>query len=276
MRTTSDAANAHGRRQAAPWDDNVRSSREARRVGPGPRACCPREQSRADGRSSFTGLRPRRAGCPRLQAVLHAAAECLRHARVAAALAAVLAGGHFLAPMAWAQQPPPGPVSGATLVPVAETAAALQRIAAELAAQRAPLDEQRHRLREERMRLSAVDQPASPEQIDEWSERHAAGTRIGARVEMLHGLVAALTPETLAAIPAPTAGGYEFEVSGAGLAESTVEVNVRDAPDGAPTIVLPAGTLVVVVAADRSGQWSVVVAADGAGFVPTSMLKNAE
>ena len=41
------------------------------------------------------------------------------------------------------------------------------------------------------------------------------------------------------------------------------------------TVVLPADMLLVQLAADAGGLWSVVVSAGGSGLVPTSMLKNA-
>ncbi len=196
------------------------------------------------------------------------------HVRVAATLIAVLLGSALVAAAARAQQPAPGLAPGA-MPDSASEAAALQRISEELDARRAELERERRRLWEERVRLSAIDQPASAEQIAEWSERNAAGTRIRVRIEMLKSLIAALSPQALETIPPPTGRKYEFEVSDVGLAVTSADVNLRKTPGGAPTTVLPVGTLVVPVVDDLVGKWSVVVAADGTGFVPTSLLKRA-
>ena len=201
------------------------------------------------------------------------------HAAVAAHLIVALLGGGLAAPVAQAQQAAPAPTAAPapapSINPAAETAA-LQELSRQLQARRSELEVKRRALREERARISAVDRPASAEQIAQWRDRDATGRRLGRRVAMLEGLVAALTPRTLQAISPPGEKKYEFLTGDVGLKSTSLEVALRDAPEGAVAIVLPPDTLVVQVAADAGGAWSVVVAAGGSGYVPTSMLKSAD
>ena len=207
------------------------------------------------------------------------------HAVVAANLSVALLGGGLAAPVAQAQQaaPAPAPVpvpapapTPALMVDPAAEAAALQELSQQLQARRSELEVQRRALREERARISAVDRPASAEQLAQWRDRDATGRRLRHRVAMLERLLAALTPEALQAISPPGDTMYEFLTSDVGLKSTSLEVALRDAPEGAVTIVLPLDTLVVQVAADAGGAWSVVVAAGGSGYVPTPMLKSAD
>ena len=195
-----------------------------------------------------------------------------RSVTIDALLIAALLGGGLAAPVTQAQQ------AARALAPIdpASEAAALQRLSEQLQTRRSELDVRRQALREERARLSAVDRPASAEQIAQWRDRHAAGTYVRQRVMMLEGLLAALTPQALYAISPPKERKYELLTTDVGLKSTSMEVALRDAPDGEATLVLPADTLVVQLAADSSDLWSVVVAANGSGFVPTSMLKSAD
>ena len=199
------------------------------------------------------------------------------HAAVAAHLIVALLGGGLATPVAQAQQaaPPPAPAPALAVDP-AEEAAALQELSRQLHARRAELDAQRRVLREERARIVAVNRPATAEQLAQWRDRDAAGRGLRQRVAMLEGLLAALTPEALQAISPPGETTYEFLTDDVGLKSTSLEVGLRDAPDGAVTIVLPPDTLVVQVATDAGGVWSVVVAPYGSGYVPTSMLKSAD
>ena len=212
-----------------------------------------------------------------------------RHLAVAATLIACLAGGGLVAPAAQAQQAAPEPVEtvvqappvvpqiapGTGANPAAETAA-LQRLSEYLRARRSELDGQRQARAQERARIVAIDQPASTEQLARWRERHEFSTRTGRRIEVLEGLIAALTPQALENLSAPREIRYEFVTTGPGLATTRLEVALRDAPEGAATILVPADTLVVELAADAGGLWSVVVAAGGTGFVPTSQLQRVD
>ena len=195
-----------------------------------------------------------------------------RSVTIDALLIAALLGGGLAAPATQAQQAAPA------LAPIdpASEAAALQRLSEQLQTRRSELDVRREALRDERARLSAVDRPASAEQIAQWRDRHAAATYVRRRVTMLEGLLAALTPQALDAISPPTEMKYEFLTTDVGLKSTSMEVNLHDAPDGEATLVLPADTLIVRLAVDSDGLWSVVVAANGSGFVPTSMLKRAD
>lgn len=190
-------------------------------------------------------------------------------------LITILLGGGLVAAVAQAQQAAPA-LAPVTAAGPASEAAALQRLSEHLHSRRSELEMRRQALREERARISAVDRPASDEQIVQWRDRGAAGNRIRQRVEMLEGLLAALTPQALQSISPPQEMKYEFLTTDIGLRSTSLEVALRDTPEGAPTVVLPAGTLVVQLAADAGDQWSVVVAANGSGFVPTSMLKRAD
>ena len=209
------------------------------------------------------------------------------HAAVAAHVVVAFLGSGPAATVAQAQQavpapaalpapaPAPAPVPAPSVDPAAETAA-LQELSRQLQARRSELEVKRRALREERARISAVDRPASAEQLAQWRDRDATGRRLGQRVATLEGLVAALTSQALEAIAPPGEKKYEFLTSDVGLKSTSLEVALRDAPDGAVAIVLPPDTLVVQVAADAGGVWSVVVAASGSGYVPTSMLKSAD
>ncbi len=194
-------------------------------------------------------------------------------------------------PVAQAQQAAPTPAAIPALAPAAAPAptsvpaprvdlageaAALQALSQQFQTRRSELEVRRRALMEERTRISSLDRPASDEQVALWHERDAMGQRLKQRVAMLEGLVAALTPQSLQAISAPGDKKYEFFTTDVGLKSTALEVSLRDMPDGPVVIVLPQDSLVVQVAADSSGSWSVVVASGGAGYVPTSMLKSAD
>ena len=153
-----------------------------------------------------------------------------RHGTVAAPLIATVLGFGLAGPVALAQQPAPpvAPTVMATTADPASEAAALQRLSEHFQARRAELDMQRQALREERARISMVDQPATSEQIAQWNDRHraversprrrhAVSTRLSARIAMLEGLLAALTPQTLQAISPSTERKYEFLSTDVGL-----------------------------------------------------------
>ena len=209
------------------------------------------------------------------------------HAVVAVHLVLALLGSGLTSPAAQAQQaapapaalpaPAPAPVPApAPRVDPAAEADALQELSDQLQARRSELEVQRRALMEERARISAVDRPASAEQLAQWRDRDATGRRLRQRVAMLDRLLAALTSQALQAISPPAEKKYEFLTSDVGLKSTSLEVALRDTPEGPVAIVLPPDTLVVQVAADAGGAWSVVVAAGGSGYVPTSMLKSAE
>ena len=201
------------------------------------------------------------------------------HAVFAAHLVVALLGSGLTAPAAQAQQaaPTPAPVpTPAPRVDPAAEAAALQELFDQLQARRSELEVQRRALMEKRARISAVDRPASAEQLVQWRDRDATGRRLRQRVALLDGLLAALTPRTLQAISPPAEKKYEFLTSDVGLKSTSLEVALRDTPEGAGAIVLPPDTLIVQVASDAGGAWSVVVAAAGSGYVPTSMLKSTD
>ena len=142
-----------------------------------------------------------------------------RHGTVAAPLIATVLGFGLAGPVSLAQQPAPpvAPTVMATTADPASEAAALQRLSEHFQARRAELDMQRQALREERARISMVDQPATSEQIAQWNDRHAVSTRLSARIAMLEGLLAALTPQTLQAISPSTERKYEFLSTDVGL-----------------------------------------------------------
>ena len=209
------------------------------------------------------------------------------HAVLAAHLIVAVLGAGLAAPVAQAQQAPPAPAPAPAPVPApapaptpvvdpAAEAAALQELFRQLQARRSELEVQRQALREERARISAVDRPASNEQLERWRDRHATSDRLKQRVAMLKDLLAALTPQALQAISPPGETRYEFQADDVGLKSTSLEVALRNVPDGVVTMVLPPDTLVVQVAADVSGAWSVVVGAGGSGYVPASMLKSAD
>lgn len=209
------------------------------------------------------------------------------HAVIAAHLVAVILGGGPATPIAQAQQAAPAPAAVPAAAPATASttasrvnptveAAALQALLRQLQARRSELDVKREALSEERTRISAVDQPASAEQIEQWRDRDAVGRRSQQRVAMLEGLLDALTSGSFQAISPPGERKYEFLNSDVGLKSTSLEVALRETPEGAFAIVLPPNTLVLQIAADAGGAWSVVVAAEGSGYVPTSMLKSAD
>ena len=106
--------------------------------------------------------------------------------------------------------PVPGPAMAPPVAVDPAEVAKLQQLAARLQAERSELDRQRQALRDERPLSPPSTQPARAEQIAQWTDRHATGTRIGQRVASLDRLLAALTPQTLQAISPPGAREYEF------------------------------------------------------------------
>ena len=152
-------------------------------------------------------------------------------------------------------------------------AAALERLAARLAERRAALDARRQALAREQELLSAVDQPASEADLARWRERHATANRLEGDVETLRALVAVLTPEALQAVSLPEADAGPILTPDPGLSRTSIEVNLRPAPQAPPSAVLQAGTLVVRLATDASSGWALVATSHGIGFVPASQLQ---
>ena len=209
------------------------------------------------------------------------------HAVVAAHLVITVLGGTLTASVAQAQQaapapvavpvpaPAPAPVPSPPADPEAE-ASALRELLHQIQTRRSELEAQHRALIEDWTHISAVDRPASAEQIAQWRDRNAKAERQRERVAALDALLSALTPRALRAILPPGDKTYEFLANDVGLRSTSLEVTLRDRPEDEGAHVLKPDTLVVQVAADATGAWSVVVAAGGSGYVPTSMLRSTD
>ena len=170
--------------------------------------------------------------------------------------------------------PAPAPEPGTPAPPSeAVEAEALQRLATEFAERRAALNERRQALARERDLLMAVNRPAGDAELARWRDRNATGDRLKRDVETLRGLIEALTPETLAAVSLPEGSAGPALNPEPGLRRTTIEVNVRAAPEKPPFAALKADTLVVYLASDGAGGWSLIATPLGIGFVPASQLR---
>ena len=142
------------------------------------------------------------------------------------------------------EQPPTvsrelAPVRGAP-VPAAHAAAevaALETLAARLAARRTALDARRHELAREHHRLSAVDRPAGATELALWLDTNATGDRLERDMAALRALIGALTPEGLRTVSLSEASTGLSLAPDAGLSRTGIEVNLRAAPED------PLGTL---------------------------------
>ena len=92
-------------------------------------------------------------------------------------------------------------------------------------------------------------------------------------METLRALVAVLTPEALQAVSLPEADAGPILTPDPGLSRTSIEVNLRPAPQAPPSAVLQAGTLVVRLATDAGSGWALVATSHGIGFVPASQLQ---
>ena len=199
-------------------------------------------------------------------------------ARVSIGVAIVAIG--FMATSLPAQEavpaplPAPGVSEAVTKAPSAgETSEALKRLAADFAERRAVLDERRQALARERDLLVATDRPASEEQLARWRDLNSIGVRLQRDIDTLRGLIAVLTPESLQAVSLSERSAGRRLTPNAGVLRTSIEVNLRPAPEQAPIAALKADTLVVRLADDEAGSWSLVATPQGIGFVPSSQLR---
>lgn len=151
-------------------------------------------------------------------------------------------------------------------------AAALEALVGRLAARRSELNARRQALAGERARLSAVDEPAGEADLALWRDRAAAGDRLERDMQALRTLRGVLTPEALQAVSLPEASTGQRLVPDPGLSRTTIGVNLRVVPGHPPFAVVKADTLVVRLATDVGGGWSLVATPSGIGFVPVSQL----
>ena len=174
-----------------------------------------------------------------------------------------------------APAPLPAPVSEES-TPTSEavqTSEALKRLAAEFAERRAALNERRQALAREHDLLMSVDRPASEADLARWRDRNATGDRMQRDIDTLRGLIKVLTPEALQAVSLPEGSAGPALTPDPGLSRTTIEVNLRAAPEKPPIAALKAETLVVRLANDGAGGWSLVATPQGIGFVPSSQLR---
>ena len=188
----------------------------------------------------------------------------IKHSFVAAGVAIALLGFVLLATGASAQEAAPQAAPA--------EAESLERLAAQLAERRAALDARRQALAREAERLAAVDQPASEAEVALWRDRHETAERLEGDLETLRALVGVLTPEALAAVSLPETSAGRALAPDPGLVRTSLEVNLRAAPEKPPFAVLQAGMLVVRLATAADG-WSLVATPHGIGFVPASQLQ---
>ena len=198
-------------------------------------------------------------------------------ARVSVGVAIVAIG--FMATSLPAQEaapaplPAPGVSEAVTKAPSAgETSEALKRLAADFAERRAVLDERRRALAREHDLLMATDLPASEEQLSRWRDLNSIGDRLQRDIDTLRGLIEVLTPESLQAVSLPGRAGPRLTPN-TGVLRTSIEVNLRPAPEQPPIAALKADTLVVRLADDGAGTWSLVATPQGIGFVPSSQLR---
>ena len=167
---------------------------------------------------------------------------------------------------------PPGALAQNVVVPKASAeAAAMERLAARLSTRRSILDTRREALAKERDRLSAIDQPAGEAERALWRDRTDSRDRLESDLDAMWTLIGALTPEALLAVPIPEAS--PVLVPDLGLSRAGIAVNLRAAPGETPFAELDSNTLVVRLAADTFGEWSLVMTPIGIGFVPASQLQ---
>lgn len=209
-----------------------------------------------------------------------------RRSRLAArAAAAALVCGALVAVGAAAQEPAPelvltpAPEPAPAVAPSAVDAATakaeartLDQLAITLAERRAALDARRRELARERALITAVDRPASAEEVAFWRERNVTAERLAGEVAALEAIAETLTPGALAAVSLPEGGAVGVLTPDPGLARTRLQVNLRNSPDGDPMAVLEADALVVRLATDPDG-WSVVATMFGIGFAPASQLR---
>ena len=169
--------------------------------------------------------------------------------------------------------PLPVPEMPTSTVDTAAEAASLERLAAHLATRRAELDARRQALAGERDLLSAVDRPAGDAEIALWRERGTTGDLLQRDMKALRGLLGALTPEALQSVSLPEGSTGPTLVPDPGLSRTAIEVNLRAVPEAPPFAAVKAGTLVVRLATETAGGWSLVATPNGIGFVPTSHLR---
>ena len=187
-----------------------------------------------------------------------------------ACLASVfLAVGLLLPTGASAQKAAPAEEAPDSTVDVA----ALDALVVRLAARRSELDARRQALAGERARLSAVDEPAGEADLALWRDRAAVGDRLVRDMEALRALRGLLTREALQAVPLPDVGTGLSLAPDPGLSRTTIDANLRAAPEAPPFAVVKADTLVARLATDVGGGWSLVAAPSGIGFVPASQLQ---
>ena len=191
--------------------------------------------------------------------------SCMKHSLF---VAAFLCCGILASGVLGQEVAPQAPPSATTT-----EAVALERLAARLAERRAALDARRQALAREQELLSAVDQPASEADLARWRERHATANRLEGDVETLRALIGVLTPEALQAVSLPEADTGPVLTPDPGLSRTSIEVNLRPAPQAPPSAVLQAGTLVVRLATDAGSGWALVATSHGIGFVPASQLQ---
>ena len=170
--------------------------------------------------------------------------------------------------------PAPGVSEAVTKTPSAgETWEALKRLAADFAERRAVLSERRRALEREHDLLEAVDRPASEEQLARWRHLNAIGERLQREIDTLRGLIEVLTPEALQTVSLPGRSAGPRLTPSAGVLRTSIEVNLRVGPEQPPIAALKADTLVVRLANDGAGGWSLVATSHGIGFVPSSQLR---
>lgn len=172
--------------------------------------------------------------------------------------------------------PAPAPVVSeeTTTTPNAgKTLAVLRRLAAEFAERRAALNERRQALAREHDLLMAVDRPAGEEELARWRNLNAIGERLQRDIDALRGVIEVLTPEALQNVSLPDGSEGPPFAPDPGVSRTSIEVNLRAAPELPPIAALKAGTLVVRLANDGNGGWSLVATSQGIGFVPSSQLR---
>ena len=169
--------------------------------------------------------------------------------------------------------PAPAVSEDATTPSAGEASEALKRLAAEFAERRAALNERRQALAREHDLLMAVDRPASEEELARWRDLNATGDRLQRDIDALRGLIQVLTPEALQAVSLPDGSAGPPLTPDPGVSRTSIEVNLRAAPEQPPIAALKADTLVVRLANDGAGGWSLVATPQGIGFVPSSQLR---
>ena len=152
-----------------------------------------------------------------------------------------------------ALQPARAPEAPLPSVDTSTEAAALAHLAARLATRRSELDGRRQALAREHDLISAVEQPAGEAEIALWRERNATGDRLERDLEDLRALIRVLTPEALRSVSLPEGSTGPALKPDAGLLRTSLEVNLRDAPESPPFATLEADTVVARLATDAAG-----------------------